>query len=135
MVDFTSNTVSQRLGGGVLGTLLYSCTYFLVSQWGTYLIVFLLLVCSGLLIFNVHLSDVMDFVRTQTANASEKLAERKAEREARRLEEEQDAEEKVVATPVAPAPAPTPVQTETPEKPKEPRKPHFVIRPNERCVL
>ena len=127
MVDFTSNTVSQRLGGGVLGTLLYSCTYFLVSQWGTYLIVFLLLVCSGLLIFNVHLSDVMDFVRTQTANASEKLAERKAEREARRLEEEQEAEEKIVATPVAPAPAPTPVQTETPEKPKEPRKPHSLL--------
>lgn len=125
MVDFTSNTVSQRLGGGVLGTLLYSCTYFLVSQWGTYLIVFLLLVCSGLLIFNVHLSDVMAFVRTQTANASEKLAERKAEREARRLEEEQEAEEKVVATPVAPAPAP--VQTETPEKPKEPRKPHSLL--------
>ena len=125
MVDFTSNTVSQRLGGGLLGTLLYSCTYFLVSQWGTYLIVFLLIVCSGLLIFNVHLSDVMDFVRTQTANASEKLAERKAEREARRLEEEQEAEENVVATPVAPAPAP--VQTETPEKTKEPRKPHSLL--------
>ena len=125
MVDFTSNTVSQRLGGGVLGTLLYSCTYFLVSQWGTYLIVFLLLVCSGLLIFNVHLSDVMDFVRTQTANASEKLAERKAEREARRLEEEQEAEEKIVATPVTPTP--TPVQTETPEKTKEPRKPHSLL--------
>ncbi len=125
MVDFTSNTVSQRLGGGVLGTLLYSCTYFLVSQWGTYLLVFLLLGCSALLIFNVHLSDVMDFVRTQTANASEKLAERKAEREARRMEEEQDASEQVVATPVAPEV--TPVQTETPEKPKEPRKPHSLL--------
>ena len=125
MVDFTSNTVSQRLGGGLLGTLLYSCTYFLVSQWGTYLIVFLLIVCSGLLIFNVHLSDVMDFVRTQTANASEKLAERKAEREARRLEEDQEAEEKVVATPVAPAPAP--VQKETSETPKEPRKHHSLL--------
>ena len=125
MVDFTSNTVSQRLGGGVLGTLLYSCTYFLVSQWGTYLIVFLLLVCSGLLIFNVHLSDVMDFVRTQTANASEKLAERKAEREAQRLEEEQEREEQVVATPVTPDVAP--VQTETPEKQKEPRKPHSLL--------
>jgi len=67
----------------------------------------------------------MDFVRTQTANASEKLAERKAEREARRLEEEQEAEEKVVATPIAPAPAP--VQTETPEKTKEPRKPHSLL--------
>ena len=125
MVDFTSNTVSQRLGGGVLGTLLYSCTYFLVSQWGTYLLVFLLLVCSALLIFNVHLSDVMDFVRTQTANASEKIAERKAEREARRMEEEQEREEQVVATPVAPYE--TPVQTETAEESKEPRKPHSLL--------
>ena len=125
MVDFTSNTVSQRLGGGVLGTLLYSCTYFLVSQWGTYLLVFLLLVCSALLIFNVHLSDVMDFIRTQTANASEKIAERKAEREARRMEEEQEKEEQVVATPVTPDVAP--VQTETPEKQKEPRKPHSLL--------
>ena len=125
MVDFTSNTVSQRLGGGVLGTLLYSCTYFLVSQWGTYLLVFLLLVCSALLIFNVHLSDVMDFIRTQTANASEKIAERKAEREARRMEEEQEKEEQVVATPVTPDVAP--VQTETPEKTKEPRKPHSLL--------
>ena len=125
MVDFTSNTVSQRLGGGVLGTLLYSCTYFLVSQWGTYLLVFLLLVCSALLIFNVHLSDVMDFIRTQTANASEKLAERKAEREARRMEEEQEKEEQVVTTPVTPDVAP--VQTETPEKTKEPRKPHSLL--------
>ena len=125
MVDFTSNTVSQRLGGGVLGTLLYSCTYFLVSQWGTYLLVFLLLVCSALLIFNVHLSDVMDFVRTQTANASEKLAQRKAEREARRMEEEQEREEQVVATPVAPYE--TPVQTETAEESKEPRKPHSLL--------
>lgn len=125
MVDFTSNTVSQRLGGGVLGTLLYSCTYFLVSQWGTYLLVFLLLVCSALLIFNVHLSDVMDFIRTQTANASEKIAERKAEREARRMEEEQEKEEQVVTTPVTPDVAP--VQTETPEKTKEPRKPHSLL--------
>ena len=124
MVDFTSNTVSQRLGGGVLGTLLYSCTYFLVSQWGTYLLVFLLLVCSALLIFNVHLSDVMDFVRTRTANASEKLAQRKAERKARRLEEQEE-EENVVATPVVPKS--TPVQTQETETHKEPRKPHSLL--------
>ena len=124
MVDFTSNTVSQRLGGGVLGTLLYSCTYFLVSQWGTYLLVFLLLVCSALLIFNVHLSDVMDFVRTRTANASEKLAQRKAERETCRLEEQEE-EENVVATPVVPKS--TPVQTQETETHKEPRKPHSLL--------
>lgn len=90
MVDFTSNTISQNLGGGLIGTLLYAGTYFLVSQWGTYLLVFLLLVSSALLIFDIHLSDVMNFVRTHVSNLSQKIAEKKAEKEAkqRALEEE-----------------------------------------------
>lgn len=125
MVDFSSNTISQRLGGGVLGTLLYACTYFLVSQWGTYLLVFLLLVCSGLLIFNVHLSDVMNFIRTQTAAASEKLAQRKAEKEERMLEESVEENSSSVRT----------VEDETPvtvlnsksEEKKEIRKPHSLL--------
>ena len=90
MVDFTSNTISQNLGGGFIGTLLYAGTYFLVSQWGTYLLVFLLLVSSALLIFDIHLSDVMNFVRTHVTNLSQKIAEKKAEKEAKQkaLEEE-----------------------------------------------
>ena len=90
MVDFTSNTISQNLGGGLIGTLLYAGTYFLVSQWGTYLLVFLLLVCSALLIFDIHLSDVLNFVRTHVSNLSQKIAEKKAEKEAKQkaLEEE-----------------------------------------------
>ena len=90
MVDFTSNMISQNLGGGLIGTLLYAGTYFLVSQWGTYLLVFLLLVCSALLIFDIHLSGVMNFVRTHVSNLSQKIAEKKAEKEAKQkaLEEE-----------------------------------------------
>ena len=90
MVDFTSNMISQNLGGGLIGTLLYAGTYFLVSQWGTYLLVFLLLVCSALLIFDIHLSDVMNFVRTHVSNLSQKIVEKKAEKEAKQkaLEEE-----------------------------------------------
>lgn len=90
MVDFTSNTISQNLGGGFIGTLLYAGTYFLVSQWGTYLLVFLLLVCSALLIFDIHLSDVMNFVRTHVSNLSQKIAEKNAEKETKQkaLEEE-----------------------------------------------
>ena len=34
MVDFTSNTVSQRLGGGVLGTFFIHVRISLVSQMG-----------------------------------------------------------------------------------------------------
>lgn len=91
MVDFTSNTISQNLGGGLIGTLLYAGTYFLVSQWGTYLLVFLLLVSSALLIFDIHLSDVMNFVRTHVTNLSQRIAEKKAEKEAKQKAlEEQD---------------------------------------------
>lgn len=90
MVDFTSNTISQNLGGGFIGTLLYAGTYFLVSQWGTYLLVFLLLVSSALLIFDIHLSDVMNFVRTHVSNLSQKIAEKKAEKEAKQKELEEE---------------------------------------------
>lgn len=90
MVDFTSNTISQNLGGGFIGTLLYAGTYFLVSQWGTYLLVFLLLVSSALLIFDIHLSDVMNFVRTHVSNLSQKIAEKKAEKEAKQKALEED---------------------------------------------
>lgn len=125
MVDFSSNTISQRLGGGVLGTLLYACTYFLVSQWGTYLLVFLLLVCSGLLIFNVHLSDVMDFIRTQTKAASEKLAQRKAEKEERMLEETVEENSSSVRSVEDETPA-TVLDSKSEEK-KEIRKPHSLL--------
>ncbi|WP_289014395.1 DNA translocase FtsK [uncultured Granulicatella sp.] len=90
MGDFTSNTISQNLGGGLIGTLLYAGTYFLVSQWGTYLLVFLLLVSSALLIFDIHLSDVMNFVRTHVSNLSQKIAEKKAEKEAKQKALEED---------------------------------------------
>ena len=125
MVDFSSNTISQRLGGGVFGTLLYACTYFLVSQWGTYLLVFLLLVCSGLLIFNVHLSDVMDFIRTQTEAASEKLAQRKAEKEERMLEESVEETSSSVRSVEDETPA-TVLNSKSEEK-KEIRKPHSLL--------
>lgn len=125
MVDFSSNTISQRLGGGILGTLLYACTYFLVSQWGTYLLVFLLLVCSGLLIFNVHLSDVMDFIRTQTQAASEKLAQRKAEKEERMLEESVEETSSSVRSVEDETPA-TVLDSKSEEK-KEIRKPHSLL--------
>lgn len=125
MVDFSSNTISQRLGGGILGTLLYACTYFLVSQWGTYLLVFLLLVCSGLLIFNVHLSDVMDFIRTQTEAASEKLAQHKAEKEERMLEESVEETSSSVRSVEDETPA-TVLDSKSEEK-KEIRKPHSLL--------
>ena len=121
MVDFTSNTISQNLGGGFFGTLLYAGTYFLVSQWGTYLLVFLLLVCSALLIFDIHLSDVMNFVRTHISNLSQKIAEKKAEKEVKQksLEEEELYTPNEDSNPIDSSPVEEPV--------KEERKEHSLI--------
>lgn len=121
MVDFTSNTISQNLGGGFFGTLLYAGTYFLVSQWGTYLLVFLLLVCSALLIFDIHLSDVMNFVRTHVSNLSQKIAEKKAEKEAK----QKSLEEEELYTPNEDS---NPIDSSPVEEPnKEERKEHSLI--------
>ena len=121
MVDFTSNSISQNLGGGFIGTLLYAGTYFLVSQWGTYLLVFLLLVCSALLIFDIHLSDVMNFVRTHVSNLSKKIAEKKAEKEAKQkaLEEEDSYTPNSEIHPVDSSPVEEPT--------KEERKEHSLL--------
>ena len=121
MVDFTSNTISQNLGGGFFGTLLYAGTYFLVSQWGTYLLVFLLLVCSALLIFDIHLSDVMNFVRTHISNLSQKIAEKKAEKEVK----QKSLEEEELYTPNEDS---NPIDSSPVEEPnKEERKEHSLI--------
>ena len=121
MVDFTSNTISQNLGGGFFGTLLYAGTYFLVSQWGTYLLVFLLLVCSALLIFDIHLSDVMNFVRTHVSNLSQKIAEKKAEKEVK----QKSLEEEELYTPNEDS---NPIDSSPVEEPnKEERKEHSLI--------
>ena len=121
MVDFTSNTISQNLGGGFFGTLLYAGTYFLVSQWGTYLLVFLLLVCSALLIFDIHLSDVMNFVRTHVSNLSQKIADKKAEKEVK----QKSLEEEELYTPNEDS---NPIDSSPVEEPnKEERKEHSLI--------
>lgn len=121
MVDFTSNMISQNLGGGLIGTLLYAGTYFLVSQWGTYLLVFLLLVSSALLIFDIHLSDVMNFVRNHVSNLSQKIAEKKAEKEANQKAREE--EDLYTPSPEIHPVTPTPVE----EAKKEERKEHSLL--------
>lgn len=48
---------SPLMGGGLLGALLYQLSYFLVSQVGTLLILFLLVVFWLALIFDIHWAD------------------------------------------------------------------------------
>lgn len=38
MTDMANNEITQSLGGGMIGAVLYAVSYFLFSQWGTYFI-------------------------------------------------------------------------------------------------
>ena len=38
ITDMANNEITQSLGGGMIGAIFYSASYFLFSQWGTYFI-------------------------------------------------------------------------------------------------
>ncbi|MCH4056641.1 MAG: DNA translocase FtsK [Lactobacillaceae bacterium] len=61
--DFQRGRVTQPVGGGLLGALGYSATYFLVSNWGTILIA-ILVILAGLLMFaGIPFQDVVRFLQ------------------------------------------------------------------------
>lgn len=61
--DFQRGRVTQPVGGGLLGALGYSATYFLVSNWGTILIA-VLIILAGLLMFaGIPFQDVVRFLQ------------------------------------------------------------------------
>lgn len=88
--DFSRNVIEQRLGSGIIGAALYSLTYFLVSQWGTYLIIFAF-ICGGVfLAFDWRVADVFGFVREKSAAVQEKIDEERTTRAKKREEAEKD---------------------------------------------
>ena len=91
--DIRGNTVNQNVGGGMVGGLLYSTTYFLVSQLGTYLISGLLILSGSLLLINMNILEMTDRISSYSKNISSKLAENKVKRIAKQeLKAEKEAE-------------------------------------------
>lgn len=93
LVDIRAGTVSENVGGGMLGALLYSGTYFLVSQVGSYLIA-VLLIGFGLFLASMlsggeaveHLQKTGQKLGEMTAGDPEKKAARAAKKEAKQAE-------------------------------------------------
>jgi S-DNA-T family DNA segregation ATPase FtsK/SpoIIIE len=63
MTDLTKNEISQSLGGGMIGGVIYSASYFLFSQLGTYLVVGILWFISVFFIFNLSFKKFIENVR------------------------------------------------------------------------
>ena len=67
--DIQSGTVKLSVGGGMIGAALYSATYFLLDQLGSYLIMFFMGIIGLTMFFNVNLEQVLDVL----ANAKDKI--------------------------------------------------------------
>ena len=79
-IDFKANAIEQNLGSGMIGALFYTITYFLVSQWGTYLTIFVLFMIAIFVAFDIHLKDVFEVLRNWTAQVKHQLEENKVEK-------------------------------------------------------
>ena len=82
-IDFKANAIEQNLGSGMIGALFYTITYFLVSQWGTYLTIFVLFMIAIFVAFEIHLRDVFEVLRNWTAQVQHQLEENKVEKASR----------------------------------------------------
>lgn len=98
--DIRGSQVSQNVGGGMLGALLYSATYFLVSQVGSYLIATLLLLLGAFLISNLSAGQLLEFFQQLGTRLGRLIAgspEKKAAREAKKAERQAAKAEKLAA--------------------------------------
>lgn len=88
-IDLKRSVVAENVGGGMLGAVLYSGTFFLVAQFGSYLIAGLLVLFGVFLISMLDFQQVMNglqIVREKLSGFTAKSSERQAEKEAKRAE-------------------------------------------------
>lgn len=57
--EFQRAAITESVGGGLIGTTLYSGSYFLVSQIGTYIVALLLMLGGAMLFFGVPFARVV----------------------------------------------------------------------------
>lgn len=88
-MDLKASTVAQNVGGGMIGAAMYSVTFFLVAQFGSYLIAALLIALGLFLMSMLDFQQVMNglqSVREMISGLTARSAERQAEKEAKRAE-------------------------------------------------
>ncbi|MBO0474634.1 cell division protein FtsK [Enterococcus sp. DIV0840] len=88
-MDLKASTVAQNVGGGMIGAGLYSFTFFLVAQFGSYLIAGLLILIGAFLMSMLDFQQVMSglqVIREKLSALTARSGERQAEKEAKRAE-------------------------------------------------
>lgn len=75
IANFTSDSAGFPLGGGLLGGLLYTFTYYTVSQLGTYIFVGIALMVLLCYLFSITWLDLIDGIQSITAVVVEWVSE------------------------------------------------------------
>ncbi len=94
--DIKEATVSAPVGGGLIGTFLYSGTHFLVSQIGSYIIAFIILILGIFLTFNLSASKVLEQVNHRLHLLQEKKQTIHETRLERRLKQQEKKQQLIV---------------------------------------
>ncbi len=63
MADASSSSIIHSLGGGMIGALLYTASYFLASQWGSYLLSIVLGIVGIFFILNLSFQKALAIIR------------------------------------------------------------------------
>lgn len=90
-IDLKGSTVVENVGGGMIGAALYSVTFFLVAQFGSYLIAGLLLLIGVFLMSRLNFQQVMNglqMIQEKLSGLTARSEERQAEKEAKRSEKQ-----------------------------------------------
>lgn len=92
--DVKNVSVATNVGGGLIGSLLYSLSYFLISQIGSYLLATLLAVGGALILFQVSPVAFFENLGTKWENGADNRQARKEKREMKQAEKIAAKEEK-----------------------------------------
>lgn len=99
-MDLKGNVVSENVGGGMMGAIFYNTTYFLVAQFGSYLIAALLVLLGLFLISMLDFQQVtsgLQVVREKISVVAANSHDRQEKREAIRSEKKAEKQAKAEA--------------------------------------
>lgn len=95
MSDFKHSTITQNLGGGVIGGALYQFTYFLVSQFGSYVLGAMSILIGGFLFTQKSAQDLIDFLQDSGDAISSRLRVSEEKKQLRQQKKKAKQEQKV----------------------------------------
>lgn len=141
MSDFKHSTITQNLGGGVIGGALYQFTYFLVSQFGSYVLGAMSILIGSFLFTQKSAQDLIDFLQDSGDAISSRLRvseeKKQLRQQKKKAKQEQKAAEKEALRKQMLAEQKNQVRpfTEEENNQREQKAPEMIIEPHQMSLI